>query len=435
MSISKHIRISLGALAALGAILVIPSWARGQAPSGGLTLRALLDTVANGHPAIAAAATRVRAAEGSRRSAGAFANPMLSYQVDRGSSGVGQTAAIDREVMTMLTLPLEPLYQRGPRVRQASALVHAAVADADATRQQVLRDAAHAFYRVARAEAHLDALKDVRAWMDTLAAYNRSRVQEGVTAEADLIRTELERDRATIEVVTAQAELARARAELAAFLGDARARPATIVALPTRPLSIDQLAATSAAPSVRPERRASESRITAADAGISAERTMLFRELGATIGTKQMMGTSSMIVGLSLPFPLFDQNRGEVARASAERDAARQELIGTTRMVESELAGASEAVRILTEQATRLASTSNGDFLARAQQAERIAIGAYREGAVSLLQVIDASRARSDARMAYYDLLSAQHEAVVDLLYASGQDIRAAVARLNPDIR
>ena len=152
---------------------------------------------------------------------------------------------------------------------------------------------------------------------------------------------------------------------------------------------------------------------------------MLFRELGATIGTKQMMGTTSMIAGLSLPVPLFNQNRGEVSRATAERDAARRDFAASTGLVESEYAGAAEAVRILTEQATRLASGPDGDFLARAQQSERIALGAYREGAVSLLQVLDASRARSEARMAYYDLLFAQHEAVVDLLFASGQDIRA----------
>jgi cobalt-zinc-cadmium efflux system outer membrane protein len=335
----------------------------------------------------------------------------------------------------MVTLPLEALYQRAPRVRQASAVVQAAKADADATRQQVLRDAARAFYRVARAEARLDAVQGLKEWMDTLSAYNRSRVQEGVTAEADLIRTELERDRATIEIATQQAELARAQAELAYFSGGSRSGARLTVALPDRPLNIDMRSFPSELAFARPELRAANARIEAASAAVTSERRMLFRELGATIGTKQMMGTTSMIAGFSLPIPLFNQNRGEVSRATAERDAARRDLTASTGLVESEYVGAAEAVRILTEQAARLASGPDGDFLVRAQRSERIALGAYREGAVSLLQVLDASRARSEARMAYYDLLFAQHEAVVDLLFASGQDIRASLIRLNPDLR
>ena len=204
-------RSPLCVLAALTATVWIPSPAGGQA-NGGLTLRALLDTVAAAFPTIEASRLRVSAAEASRRTAGAFSNPMFSYQVDNASSSNGgQAPVIDREAMTMVTVPLEPLYQRGARVRQASALVQAAKADADATRQQVLRDAAHAFYRVARAEARVAAVQGLREWMDTLSAYNRSRVQEGVTAEADLIRAELERDRATIEIATQQAELCARR--------------------------------------------------------------------------------------------------------------------------------------------------------------------------------------------------------------------------------
>ena len=54
----------------------------------------------------------------------------------------------------------------------------------------------------------------------------------------------------------------------------------------------------------------------------SGERTMIVRQLGATIGTKHSAGNTYLTAGLSIPLPLFDQNSGEIARAAGERDAA-----------------------------------------------------------------------------------------------------------------
>jgi cobalt-zinc-cadmium efflux system outer membrane protein len=131
------------------------------------------------------------------------------------------------------------------------------------------------------------------------------------------------------------------------------------------------------------------------------------------------------MAGLSLPLPIFDANRGEIARASAERDAAAYDLAARERAARAELAGAYEAGRLLTERASLLARGTGGRpaFLARADEARRIALGAYREGAVPLLQVIDAARAWGDARLAFYETLYAQHESVALLLVARGDDL------------
>ena len=132
-----------------------------------------------------------------------------------------------------------------------------------------------------------------------------------------------------------------------------------------------------------------------------------------------------MVAGFSMPLPIFDPNRGEIARASAERDAAAFELAAHERMARAELAGAYEAANLLTERASLLVRTSSGrpSFLARADEARRIALGAYREGAVPLLQVIDAARAWGEARLAFYETLYAQHESVALLLFARGDDL------------
>lgn len=423
------VRFRAFSLSVVAAVLSLPVTAVGQVSSQSgatLDLRAVLDSVAARHPTILAARARLRAAVGTRQTAGQFGNPTLAYEVDNTPFPGGQRVqGIDREAMTMLTVPLEPLYQRGSRVKQADALVRAAEGDAQATAQAVSLDAARAFYRAARAQVRVELSRDVANWLDTVVNYNRSRVEEGVAAEADLIRAQLERDRVVAEVTTQQAELLRARADLAAFIGaTSLAQPAQVAFAPAvLPLVIQRGLTT------RPDLRAAQERSIAANAGIGAERTMLFRQLGATIGTKQMLGTTSMIAGVSVPLPIFDRNRGEIARATAERDAATLDLEASTRTAQAQLAGAVAAAQLLTERATALSAVADTGFLARAEQARRIALGAYREGAVPLIQVIDAARAWSDARMTYFDLLFAQHESVLELLYASGLDLRTG---LNP---
>jgi outer membrane protein, heavy metal efflux system len=130
-----------------------------------------------------------------------------------------------------------------------------------------------------------------------------------------------------------------------------------------------------------------------------------------------------MIAGVSLPFPLFDQNRGEIQRANAEREAAIFDLAAEERSAAADLRGAYAAASLLTDRALRLARQDSAGFLARAEESRRIALGAYREGAVPLFQVIDAARSWSDARMTYYKTIMVQHQSVLSLLVAEGLDL------------
>ena len=132
-----------------------------------------------------------------------------------------------------------------------------------------------------------------------------------------------------------------------------------------------------------------------------------------------------------MPFPLFDQNRGAIARAAAEREAATFNLAAQERIGRAEIVGAAESARLLTERARVLAGPAEGQgYLARADEARRIALGAYQEGAVPLIQVIDAARAWGEAQLVYYQILYAQHESVVQLLVAEGVDVASTLPSL-----
>ena len=415
------------AVAAAGTTPLIAQDTLGREP---VSLLQVLDSVAARYPSLEAARARVRAARGSRSTAGTLGNPILMYQVDNQPLPGRAAPPMDREIMLTATLPLEPLYQRWSRVSGANAEVRAAEADAQADRQRIELDATRAFYRMARAQVALAAARDLTAWLDSVVAYNRSRVQEGVAAEADLIRSELERDRAEADATMQEADLARARADLSVFLGEPTAASFLVAALDA-PLTLPDVSPTSRAGTTRPDIRAARERVAAAGAGVITERTNLIRQLGLTVGTKRTSGTTSLIAGVSIPFPLFDQNRGAIARAAAEREAATFDLAAQERIGRAEIVGASESARLLTERAGLLAGAARGQgYLARADEARRIALGAYREGAVPLIQVIDAARAWGEAQLVYHQILYAQHESVVQLLVAEGQDVASTLPTL-----
>ncbi|HMG12125.1 MAG TPA: TolC family protein, partial [Gemmatimonadaceae bacterium] len=179
-----------------------------------ITLREVFDSARSNSPVLGAAKARVRAARGGLSSARTWSNPMVSFESQQMSDQAPGMTSSQRETMTTAMLPLEPLYQRGPRIKRAQALIRASEADVLTQRQQLAVDAAGVFYQVALAQVNVAATRSLAQWFDTVVTYNSVRVREGVTAEADLIRSELERDHVLNDLAMAESELARAQADL-----------------------------------------------------------------------------------------------------------------------------------------------------------------------------------------------------------------------------
>lgn len=417
---------------AFGMLQATPASAQTIAPPREWTLDDVLKSALAQHPLVEAAQARITAAEGSRAAARTFPNPVGTVWMEN-ANFPGQRAApgVDRETAAYVTLPLEPLFQRKPRVRQADELVKAAGADLTGQRRDVAVEAAHAFYRLALAQVALDAADENRAALDQLVSYNRTRVNEGASAEIDLIRVQVELDRALTNVALARVDLARSWAGLRPFLGPA-AGPAQAVASQVPPVPRVVVPAVSTAPAAlsalsdliararenRPELLASRARVSAAEAETAFQRTLSIRQVGATFGFKRLNGGSTMIAGISVPIPVLDRNRGEIQRAASETIAAERELAWADRRVEAEVQGIYDAAQQLAVQTAGLQRS----FLDRAADSHRITLAAYQEGATSLLQVLDASRTLADARLTYYRLILAQQQSVFDLALAAGTE-------------
>jgi len=107
------------------------------------------------------------------------------------------------------------------------------------------------------------------------------------------------------------------------------------------------------------------------------------------------------VVGFSLPFPLFNFGRGDVLRASAERDRARAQLDLTRR---ESAAAVARARRDLLAARDRLRRT--GALVESANRVAAMSIQAYSEGAVPLANVLEAQRNAREILARYIDDLA-----------------------------
>jgi cobalt-zinc-cadmium efflux system outer membrane protein len=106
--------------------------------------------------------------------------------------------------------------------------------------------------------------------------------------------------------------------------------------------------------------------------------------------------------GLSIPLPLLDRNRGAIAQAEAERQRAEAEL--TVAQLESQI----QIARARRERSIALAKVERDRALvAAANRVAAMSLTAYREGASSLPNVLEAQRNARDVLAQYVDDLAA----------------------------
>jgi len=395
------------------------------------TLDAVLTAALAQNPLVAAARAHVAAAEGSRQTAGTVPNPIATYWMENTRFPGQGPIPLEPEISFYGTLPLEPFLQRSSRTARASGELRAAQAGVTTAERDVALQAAQAFYRVALAQASLDAVRENRAAVQRLVDYLRTRVAQGASAEGEMIRAEVERDRAETEVTLADVELLRAQAALRSWLGVVDGAP--LATLRVMAPAAAQLGSPLApfpdlvthALAERPELVASRGKVEATTGAIDVERSLVIRQLGATFGLKRTGSTNAMVAGVSITLPVFDQNHGEIQRATGEHLAAKQEVQWLERAISAEVEAAYQAAARLVTQVAALQPA----FLRRAEESQQIAVGAYQEGAATLLQVLDASRALTDARLIYARALVAANESLYELGVAAGYDAMTA-ARL-----
>jgi outer membrane protein TolC len=233
-----------------------------------------------------------------------------------------------------------------------------------------------------------------------MAEFEATRFAEGAVAEGVALRTRLESDRAQLELAAARADAERARASLARAMGVAPSDSTALAALPAGPTPGDPLAPLDAAMTVamkrRPEVAAAERRVAAARSMVSAEWRATLPDVGVQLGAKRTGGYDTGVAAISIGLPIFDRGSGARQRARGEQQVAEAELRSVHDRIRAETAGSLRAYReIFAAKPAGTSALADGGA-----EVARIAEASYREGAITLMELLDAERAHADFRAA-----------------------------------
>ncbi|MBY0563706.1 MAG: TolC family protein [Hyphomonadaceae bacterium] len=403
------------ALAACGALSLSNSaWAQ----EGALSLSEALRLARQADPRLRAAEAGVDAAEAGIRQARARPNPTLGLEVEN-FGGQDSLRGFDGSESTFsLSQPIERGGRRQARVAVATQERSAAETDALIARLNVYEDVQRAYYDalataalVIIAEDRLATAEAMEATVARRVAAARDPLMAGARAEAGTAE-------ARIALESARNEAAIARANLASLIGDH--------AFTLAPAALELPQAQSHDHETDPTSNPEIARLRAARALASAtarlERSRGYMDPTVSVGVRRFeeSGDTGLVAGLSIPFGIFDRNRGAIARAEAEERRAGFDVEAARLRIERE----AHALTRRLESAQLTAVSLDRTVIPHAARALDLARDGYNQGAFSYLDVLEAQRALTAARQARVETLRTYHhtEAALDRLTARFAD-------------
>jgi cobalt-zinc-cadmium efflux system outer membrane protein len=313
-------------------------------------------------------------------------------------------------------LPLDLPWIRAARVGAAASARDAVRYDVAFERAAIGFDVDTAYTRALAARAHAQLSHRNAVAADSLHKMAQLRREVGDVSELDVNLAAV--NAGQLENVAADDSLAAVEALVALQLAmglpgdavtialvDSLAPPppsGTVPAAPEVPLPV-----AAAAASVR----ASEQALALAHRSVFATPSLQF---GVEHGDPTGPGGSLPTIGLSLPFPLFNWNGGEVAQAAAARDRARATLDLVRRETGAELARARRGLTVALARVER-----SRRLLASADRVAAMSLQAYAEGAIPLAAVLEAQRNGREALGRYIDDVAAANDAAAALRLAT----------------
>ncbi|MCS3830846.1 cobalt-zinc-cadmium efflux system outer membrane protein [Salinibacter ruber] len=362
------------------------------------------------------AQSEAQALRGEARQARAYPNPTLQATHEplwRGS---------ERQSETYLNVSQQIEWSgRSAQIRAARERAAAARARAAADSARLALQVTEAYVEAATAETRLRRLRQVTRVFRQADSSMARRRREGDASGYAARRIRLERARYEQRLAAARLEVRNAREQLALLVLPKGAPSVAAEALPSRkPPAVSVQEALQAALQQRPELRRWQSAVEAQQAARRAARQEAWPDPSVTAGYKrQSDGFEGAFLGIGIPLPLFDRNRG-AAEAEAERlDAAQTQQILARREIRNEVRRAHAAYT----SARRQAELLGDDLLRGTGDLLRIAQTSYGEGEMSLVELLDAADAYRDARLRSVDLRADLWTRYFLLLRAIGQPL------------
>ena len=314
------------------------------------------------------------------------------------------SSSVDRRsVAATLSYLLYDFGARAANLESARQLLAAASATQDSKVQSVFLAAVQAYYQTQAGLAALDAaIESERAAKQSFAAA-QARYVAGSATPADKLQAQTAYSQATLNRISADGNLKNAQGTLANMLGLDANRNINLVAANTTAMPDnfegDVNTLIEQARQRRPDLQAATAQVQAAQASADAARAAGRPTVSLTASTDQNnvagINSRSSTLGINLSVPIFTgyATTYRVRAAEAQTDAMNARLEQLRLQVSLDVWTAYQ--HLIT--ATQLLRTTV-DLLSSAEQSERVALGRYRAGVGSILDVLNAQSALASAR-------------------------------------
>jgi len=382
--------------------LCVPGGARAQ---GAPDLRALTLPGAEGllgakNRDIAVARRVLDQARADVQVAGQPPNPQFTWSTTSINPHLGVGSGNLRSKTVDSVARIDQVIERGNklnlRVDTARRLETAAGQDLSDTGRQQMLALRSAYYDLLAAQDKVVTSEDTAQLFGKSVDAAQLRQRAGDLAASDVSRIRVDALRAQNDARAAQADLSRARLALGYLIG-AEAQAAEIRAVTPWPAR-GALAAAGTDDMVnrRPDVRAAQARVEAADKARELAQAQRSRDVSVGVqmehyptGDNNTLGSGNS-VGFSVSVPLFlrHNNEGTIARAQADWYAARDNLERVRALAQSDVLRARNDLDSAAERLNRF----EADLLPAAQKAADAAEFAFKNGAIGVMDLLDARR-------------------------------------------
>ena len=376
-----------------------------------LTLRAAEDLALRSNADLAVALRELQATEGAVMQSAARPNPELAFLLE-------DTRRATRTTTLQLNQPIELGGKRAARLDAATRGRELAAVDLATRRAEIRASVTGAFFAVLSAQERIRLAQDVANLAKRATEVAGKRVASGKVPPIEETKARVAEANVRIDLSLAQSELRTARQQLAATWGNSAPRfervEGRLELLPSLPSTESINARLADSPHLKRAKIEIQRRKSLAD----LERAKRTPDLTVSLGAirSEDLGRNQLLLGVSIPIPVWDRNRGNQLEALKRTDKARDELAATQIRLTSDVRQAYERLRAARNEV----ETLQRDVLPGAQSAYDVAIRGFELGKFSFLDVLDAQRTLFQAKSQNLRAVAEAHRAgaEIDLLLA-----------------
>lgn len=359
------------------------------------------DAIAQAHvvsPQRRAAQARIQAAEGAKHQASRLPNPSLDLHQENLELGGNSRQAIDRttDLFAVFSQPIELGGKRTARTAVAASSVAEAHALLSQSEHELTLEVLRHYLAAYHAYALMEVVRQHRDELRPLVAALQRRAEEGHTAEADVMKLQIEPTRLETQLTHATLRFTEAATTLAMLLDAPQPIAGTRLAMPAplAPPSGDPANLARQALDRQPAILAARARREQARSALELEQARRLPDPTLIAGYKRSGGHDTLVTGIEIPLPLFDQNQGNIERAAAEERMAalefdtvyKRQLAATTALI--------HAAQTLTTNAQQLQQR----MLHMAEIVRTAARASFREGVTDIFRFAEEERNYAETR-------------------------------------